>query len=86
MACRRCSSSPAGLPWSWRGGDGREGLARVAAEAAVDAAALLSVRAGLPPLPPCRPGAGVRGPSGLHRASSALAPVTRGLGLGLPFM
>ena len=48
MACRRCSSTPAGLPWSWRGGDGHEGLARVAAEAAVDAAALLGIRAGLP--------------------------------------
>lgn len=42
MACRRCSSAPAGLPWSWRGGDGHEGLARVAAEAAVEAAALLA--------------------------------------------
>ena len=41
MACRRCST-PAGLPWSWRAGDGHEGLARVAAEAAVEAAALLA--------------------------------------------
>ena len=50
---------------------GVEGLAPVSAEATVDAAALLGARAGPPPLPPRRPGASVRGPSGLRRVSRA---------------
>ena len=58
---------------------GAEGLAPVAAEATADAAALLCARAGPPPLPPRRPGADVRGPSGMRRVSraSVLSPRPR---------
>ena len=56
---------------------GVEGLAPVSAEATVDAAALLGARAGPPPLPPRRPGAGVRGPSGLQQGEQGVGPVTR---------
>ena len=86
MACRRCSSSPAGLPWSWRGGDGREGLAQVAAEAAVDGPALLGARAGPLPPPLGRPGVGVRWPRWAVQGEQRFSSCRRGLGLALPLV
>lgn len=77
MACKKVFFYSAGAMELARG-DGHEGLARVAAEAAVEAAALLA----LGPRGPRHhvaslPGGSVRAPVELQRASSASAPVTR---------
>lgn len=53
MCLQKVFFYPAGLPWSWRGGDGHEGLARVAAEAAAGSSGSAGARAGPPPRSRC---------------------------------